>query len=67
MLKDKVDVRQATHVKVNGRIEKIQSTWGISKEGHLSAPSAGGFGVITESGRRVTMWEADAYLRETDG
>ena len=59
-----VDVREATHVKVDGRIEKIVSKWGINDKGHLAKPSAGGFGVVTESGRRVSMWEAQSYLKE---
>lgn len=60
-----VDVREATHVKTqDGRVERIASTWGIDAEGHLAKPSLGGFGVVTESGRRVSMWEASCYLRE---
>lgn len=63
-MKDGVSVTGATHVKVDGRVEKIVSKWGIDSAGHLAKPSEGGFGVITESGRRVSMWEAQGYLRE---
>lgn len=59
-----VDVREATHVKVGGQVEKIASKWGIDSNGRLAKPSEGGFGVVTESGRRVGMWEAQSYLRE---
>ena len=63
-MKDGVDVREATHVKVSGRIEKIASRWGIDSQGRLAKPSEGGFGVVTENGRRVSMWQAQRYLRE---
>lgn len=63
-MKDGVDVREATHVKVHGRVEKIVSKWGIGSDGRLAKPSEGGFGVVTESGRRVDMWSAQRYLRE---
>ena len=59
-----VDVRKATHVKVSGKIEKIASKWGIDKDGHLAKPSEGGFGVVTESGLRIGMFEAEAYFQE---
>ncbi len=61
-----VDVRNATHVKVNGQIEKISSKWGISRNGHLAKPSEGGFGVVTESGQRVDMWHAQSYYSQDD-
>ncbi len=69
-LTEGVDVREATHVKVGGSVEKIVSTWGIRplESGQVysgfAKPSEGGFGVITESGRRVSMWEAQLYLKE---
>lgn len=65
-LKKGVSVQEATHVKVGGRIERITSKWGIGdgRLGSLAKPSEGGFGVVTESGRTVTMWQADAYLKE---
>lgn len=66
-MKPGVNVREATHVKVDGRIEKIASKWGIRSDGGLNKPSEGGFGVVTESGRRVSMWEAHSYLKEESG
>lgn len=60
----RTSVREATHVKVGGRIEKIESKWGINEKGHLAKPSEGGFGVVTESGRRVGMMQAQAYFKE---
>mgnify|MGYP001567551016 CR=1 len=63
-MKHGVDVIEATHVKVNGRLEKIVSKWGINDKGHLAKPSEGGFGVVTESGLRVSMWQAQSYSRE---
>jgi hypothetical protein len=62
-----VDVRQATHVQVQGRVEKIDAKWGIDAEGRLAKPPEGGFGVITSSGERVEMWDAEAYLLEEPG
>jgi len=59
-----VSVREATHVKVNGQIKKIVSKWGIDGNGRLAKPSEGGFGVITEDGQRVDMFQAQSYLRE---
>lgn len=63
-MKSGVDVREATHVKVDGRIEKIASKWGIDSNGRFAKASEGGFGVITENGQRVDMWHAQLYLRE---
>ena len=63
-MKKGVDGREATHVKVSGRIEKIASKWGIKEEGGVAKPSEGGFGVVTESGERVDMWTAQSYLKE---
>jgi len=63
-MKSGVDVREATHVKVAGHVEKIVSKWGIDDEGHLAKPSEGGFGVVTESGRSVDMYHAQSYLKE---
>jgi hypothetical protein len=56
----------ATHVKVDGQIEAIAGTWGIGADGALAKPSEGGFGVITASGRRVGMMEAEGYLTTTE-
>ncbi len=54
------DLSVGDYVKVGGKFEKITSFWGIC-EGVLAKPSQGGFGVITESGREVSMWEAQSY------
>jgi len=60
-----VDVRNATHVKTrNGEIERIVDKWGIDENGRFAKPSQGGFGVVTESGKRIEMWDAMAYYRE---
>jgi len=57
------DVRSATHVKVkDGTIQRIVSKWGIDEEGHLARNRDGGFGVVTEDGLRVSMWEAYGYF-----
>jgi hypothetical protein len=56
----------ATHVKVDGKIEAIAGTWGIGPAGELAKPSEGGFGVITRSGRRVGMMEAEGYLTTSE-
>jgi hypothetical protein len=56
------DVRDATHVRLkDGRILKIREKWGIDSEGHLAAPSKGGFGCICEGDVRVSMWDAQEY------
>lgn len=57
-------VKEATHVKVGGRIEKITSKYGIDQNGRLAKPSEGGFGVVTEGGKTADMWEAELYFRE---
>lgn len=62
-----IDVREATHVKgPDGRWEKIASKWGIDSDGRLAKPSEGGFGVVTESGKSISMWEAAAYDNRPD-
>ena len=55
------DVREATHVKIGGRYERIVEKHGVRQDGSLARPSEGGFSVTTESGRTVSMWEAQAY------
>jgi hypothetical protein len=63
------DMKPGDYVKVNGRLEKISSVYGVDHQGHLNKPSEGGFGVRTESGRTVSMWEAEASKKaaEVDG
>jgi hypothetical protein len=68
MLEKMVNVDQATHVKLkDGTVERIKSTWGIDQNGRLAPPSKGGFGVVTESGKRVGMFEALAYYKRQSG
>jgi hypothetical protein len=50
----------------DGRLEKIASVYGVSSEGHLAKPSEGGFGVLTEAGRRISMWQAARYLKAAE-
>lgn len=61
MTMEDCDVREATHVKVDGRYERIVSKHGVRKDGSLARPSEGGFSVTTESGRTVSMWQAQRY------
>ncbi len=59
------DVNEATHVKIKGGgIEKIASKWGLDSNGRPAKPSEGGFGVVTESGRTVDMWNASCYYSD---
>ncbi len=59
------NVQEATHVKIKGGgIEKIVSKWGLDSEGRPAKPSEGGFGVVTESGRRIDMWNASLYYTD---
>ncbi|MBI5045326.1 MAG: hypothetical protein HZC02_05380 [Candidatus Levybacteria bacterium] len=61
-LKPNVDV---TEVEAEGgQILKISSKWGIGSDGRLAKPSEGGFGVVTENGRRIGMWDAQRYFKE---
>jgi len=59
---ESVSVIDATHVKVGNRIKKIRSKWGIYS-GIVAKPSEGGYGVVTEDGVPITMWEADSFLK----
>jgi hypothetical protein len=57
------DIRGATHVELlSGRIERITDKWGVGPDGELAPPSKGGFGVVTETGSRVSMFEARRYF-----
>lgn len=65
---EKCHVREAAYVQdLSGLVERIVEKWGIDAEGHLAPPSKGGFGVITETGRRIDMWHVKAYFREEAG
>jgi hypothetical protein len=57
-------VEDATHVKVHGRIEEIVSKFGVGPGRRLAKPSEGGFGVVTKTGKRVSMWDAQAYFKD---
>ena len=61
---NKCNVTEATHVKIFGVIRRIVEKWGISPHGHLAKPSEGGFGVVTEDGLCVGMWQVEAYYKE---
>jgi hypothetical protein len=54
-------VTDATHVKVNGRYEKIVAKHGVRADGSLAKPSEGGISVTTESGQTVSMFRAQRY------
>lgn len=53
-------VNDATHVKVNGQYERIVSKQGVHDGGRVDRS----FSVTTESGRNVSMWEAQRYGKE---
>jgi hypothetical protein len=58
---NKCDILEATHVRYKGKVHHIASKWGISVSERLAKHSQGGFGCITDTGERVSMWEAEAY------
>ena len=58
------DVREATHVQLNGKIVKIISKYGIKEDGSFAKVSEGGFGMIIEDSTRITMWEAECYYKD---
>ena len=61
------DVREATHVQVDGIIKKILFKYGITEgTGVLLKPSEGGFGVITVDNQVITMWEAQQYFKDEE-
>lgn len=59
-----VSVREATHVKTRSGVERIVEKFGIRPEGGYNRPSEGGFGVVTENGRTIGMWDALSYAKE---
>ena len=65
-MKTNVSVNEATHVKVGGKFVRIKSKYGVRSNGGLAKPSEGGFGVVTEDGRTVDMWHAQAYGKEEE-
>lgn len=42
-----------------GRVEKVASVYGVGEDGRLEKS----YGVVTESGHRVSMWGALRYLK----
>lgn len=60
------EMRPGDFVKYQGRREKIASIWGVNADGTLEPPSRGGFGVVTESGIRVGMFEAESYHKNEE-
>lgn len=65
-LKDGVHVKDATHVRVGGQIEKIKYKRGVGSDGWLNRARDGGFGVVTENGSIVSMYMAQSYLKEEE-
>jgi hypothetical protein len=59
------NVLEATHVQHKGKVYRITSKWGIDAASRLAKPSQGGFGCITDTGERVSMWDAEHYFKET--
>lgn len=45
---------------------KIVSVYGVDHNGHLARPSEGGFGVRTEDGLTVSMWDAGSYHKASE-
>lgn len=66
-MKRQVAIQEATHVRTNDLTERIVAKFGVGPGNRLAKPSEGGFGVYTESGRRVTMMQAHEYLADDDG
>lgn len=67
---EKTNIKEATHVRVTGVlggsvVHRIKSKWGIDDKGRPALISQGGFGVITESGKRISMWNARGYYKES--
>jgi hypothetical protein len=60
-----VGVHKATHVVVNGRVEKIQSKHNLDSNGRVVDRSFG-FWITTEGGETVGMKNASSYLRIED-
>lgn len=61
------NIVEATHVQtLDGKLHRIVQKWGIDAHGRLFKPSEGGFGCFTDTGERVSMWEAKSYFREIE-
>jgi hypothetical protein len=62
---NKCSIVEATHVLYKGTTYRIASKWGMSPGERLAKPSQGGFGCVTDTGLRISMWDAEAYFEET--
>lgn len=61
------ELRSGDYVKTGrNTYEKIESIHGVGPGGRLAKPSEGGFSVVTESGRTVSMWQAKSYHKAED-
>jgi hypothetical protein len=61
------DIFQAQYVKIGkGKIERIASKYGITPEGLFEDYSSGNFGVVTESGTTVSVWDNKLYYKDRD-
>jgi hypothetical protein len=61
----KCDIVAATHVFYRGVMHRIASKWGVTVGERLAKPSQGGVGCVTESGERISMWDAEGYFQES--
>jgi hypothetical protein len=60
------DIYDATHIETRDRrIHRIAEKWGVGPDRRLAKPSEGGFGCITDTGERISMWDAVGYYQET--
>jgi|SRR5277367_5300502 len=60
----KCSILEATHVLYKGKLHHIASKWGMSVGDRLAKPSQGGFGCVTDTGERISMWDAEMYFQE---
>jgi len=60
------DMEPGDYVKgIEGSFFKIKSIYGVNN-GRVAKPSEGGFGIITEDGRNISMWQAGSYHKAKD-
>lgn len=55
-------IHEATHIQVRGTIRPIAWIWGVGPGRALAKPSQGGFGCVLRNGKRISMWNAEAYF-----
>lgn len=60
------DLVPGDYVKYGGQLHKIKEIYGVGPGRRLAKPSEGGFGVHTEDGQHITMWQAQAYHKKED-